>query len=179
MHSKHRRKTQFIIQYNIDKCFLVLVIYISLLCFIYFSLKVENNSFKKSQYFILFFCFCLKQSQPANLLDFALWQIYSKKNLNDSHSILTKCQTRSLIQSFLMNFVFKLVFILSHAQATVEGSFSHNRLTTTENMSFLFMVLKHIIKHTMFTNNLFPPSTDISTSMLTHVRGARTEYAWW
>ena len=76
-----------------------------------------------------------------------------------------------------MNFVFKLVFILSHTQATVEGSFSHNRLTTTENMSFLFMVLKHIIKHTMFTNNLLPPSTDISTSMLTHVRGARTEYA--
>lgn len=101
----------------------------------------------------------------------------SKKNLNDWHSILTKCQTRFLIQSFLMNFVFKLVFILSHAQATVERSFSHKKPTTTENMSFLFMVLKHIIKHTMFTNNLLPHSSDISTAMLTHVRGARTEYA--
>ena len=47
LHSKHRRKNpQFIIYYNNDKCFLILVIYISLLCFTsYFFQKAENNSF--------------------------------------------------------------------------------------------------------------------------------------
>ena len=53
--------------YNSDKCFLVLVIYISLLCFIslfFFSQKVENNRYKKKpvgqSFVILFFLFLIQ-----------------------------------------------------------------------------------------------------------------------
>ena len=53
---------QFKMYHDNDKCFLVLDIYISLLCFIYlFFQKAENNRQKKTfgQNFAIFSCFCL------------------------------------------------------------------------------------------------------------------------
>ena len=54
LHSKHNTKKipQFIIYYSNDKCFLVLVIYISLLCFIsfFFFKKQKIIDFKKASW---------------------------------------------------------------------------------------------------------------------------------
>ena len=59
-------KTQFIICYNNDKCFLVLIVYINFVMFyfFYFFQKAGNNRFLKNlvaqNFVILFFGFCIK-----------------------------------------------------------------------------------------------------------------------
>ena len=73
--------------------------------------------------------------------------------------------------------VLKLIFTLSHGQAEVERSFSHNKSITKENMSTTSFVSKRLISDHMIANSLLPHSIEINPVMLQHVRGARMKYS--
>ena len=118
-------KLAFITYYNNDKCFLVLVIYIGLLCFIFyfwFSNSREQQIKKKSvgrNFKKLFFCFCLKQGrqllQTNKLTWFRLSNTFQKPNQRQ-HNL---SQIVLNIMTFLRTALHFLIFKTNFDQRTI------------------------------------------------------------
>ena len=71
-----------------------------------------------------------------------------------------------------LSLIMKMIFTLSHGQASVERRFSINKLILTENMKSESIVSRRIVKDHMLSKKLQPDTKNMPNSMLKSVKSA-------
>ena len=70
----------------------------------------------------------------------------------------------------------KLIFILSHGQASVERSFSFRNMILEENLTTESLNAQRIVLDHMISNDLKPESTTITAKLIVAVKASRLKY---
>ncbi|XP_066910897.1 uncharacterized protein [Clytia hemisphaerica] len=73
-------------------------------------------------------------------------------------------------------FLLKLIFVLSHGQASVERGFSLRNASLKDNISELSIDSKHVIVDHMLSNDLKPETMDINTPLMVAFKSGRAKY---
>ena len=72
--------------------------------------------------------------------------------------------------------IVKILFTLSHGQASVERGFSENNQVLAQNMKVESIISRRLIKDHMVSNDLQPHTIDISREMMLSVKMAHQRY---